>query len=227
MAVDARQYRYDDAYQETVQLSDGQRLRVRPICPDDKEMLNEGFAQLSPESRYARFMSAKPSLSDRELRYLTEVDGIDHFAIGAMRLHLVSRDQGVGSARFVRLGDRPDAAEPAVTIVDAYQGKGLGAILLERLIEAAWERDIRWFRSELLAGNVGTKCLLESLSSDVEFRASGDGCLVATFPLPEPDPTPTEPGFLKGTALYRVLAQVAGAAITVRPRVTRPPPEPA
>lgn len=222
---DEKQYRYGASYEETVQLADGERIRIRPIRPSDKKMLLEGFEQLSTESRYARFMSSKPSLSERELRYLTELDGIDHFAIGAIRPHRMSRDEGVGSARFVRLIDVPDTAEPAVTIVDGFQGKGLGAILLERLQDAAWERGIRCFRSELLAGNVAMKRLVESLSPDVEFRPSGDGCMVATFPIVEPDATPTAPGLLKGTALYRLLAQVAGADITVRPRVTRPPPE--
>lgn len=226
MGVEERQYRYGDSYQETVHLSDGQRVRIRPIRPSDRKMLLEGFERLSPESRYARFMTSKPSLNDRELRYLTEVDGIDHFAIGAMRPHLVSRDEGVGSARFVRLPDQPGTAEPAVTIVDSFQGKGLGAVMLQRLLEAAWERDIRWFRSELLAKNVAMKRLVESLSPDVEFRPSGDGCMVATFPIPEPERTPTASKLLKGTPLYRLLAQVAGADVTVRPRATRPPPEP-
>lgn len=226
MGMEGREYRYGDSYEETAQLSDGQRIRMRPIRPSDKEILVDGFERLSPESRYARFMTSKSRLSDRELRYLTEVDGIDHFAILAVRTHLVSRDEGVGSARFVRLEDQPGAAEPAVTIVDAYQGKGLGALMLQRLLEAAWERDIRWFRSELLAANVGMKRLVESLSPEVEFSPSGDGCMVATFPIPEPDSTPTAPGFLKGTPLYRVLSQVAGADVTVRPHVTRPPPEP-
>ncbi len=225
MGAERGQYRYSDSYQETVHLPDGQRVRIRPIRPSDKRMLLGGFEQLSAESRYARFMTPKPNLTDRELRYLTEIDGIDHFAIGALRPHLVSRDEGVGSARFVRLADQPDTAEPAVTIVDAYQGKGLGALMLQRLLEAAWERDIRWFRSELLAGNVAMKRLVQSLSPDVEFRPSGDGCMVATFPIQEPDPTPTAPGLLKGTALYRVLAEVAGADVTVRPRATRPPPD--
>jgi len=226
MGVDEREYRYGDSYEETAQLSDGQRVRMRPIRPSDKEMLLDGFERLSPESRYARFMTSKSSLSDRELRYLTEVDGIDHFAILALRPHLVSRDESVGSARFVRLPDLPGTAEPAVTIVDAYQGKGLGALMLQRLLEAAWERDIRWFRSELLAKNVAMKRLVQSLSPDVEFRPSGDGCMIATFPVPEPDRTPTAPGLLKGTPLYRLLAQVAGADVTVRPLATHPPPEP-
>ena len=226
MGVERRQYRFGDSYQETVRLSDGQRVQLRPIRASDKEMLLEGFEKLSPESRYARFMTSKNGLTDRELRYLTEVDGIDHFAIGALRRHLVVREQGVGSARFVRLADQPDTAEPAVTILDAFQGKGLGGILLQRLLDAAWERDIRWFRSELLAGNIAIKRLAESLSPEVEFRPSGDGCIIATFPVPEPVRDPTAPGLLRKTPLYRVLAHVAGADVTVRPRVTRPPPAP-
>lgn len=226
MGAEGQEYRYGDSYQETVQLSDGQRVRVRPIRPSDKELLLDGFERLSPESRYARFMTSKSSLTERELRYLTEVDGINHFAILAIRTRMVSRDDSVGVARFVRLADQPDVAEPAVTIVDACQSKGLGALLLQRLLGAAWERDIRWFRSELLAANIGMKRLVESLSPEVEFSPSADGCMVATFPIPEPVETPTEPGLLKRTALYRLLSQVAGADVTVRPRVTRPPPEP-
>ncbi|MGB5810458.1 MAG: GNAT family N-acetyltransferase [Polyangiales bacterium] len=219
-------YRYGLEYKETVALNDGRKVRLRQIRPDDKELILEGFEALSTESRYARFMTHKTGLNDRELRYLTEVDGVNHFAIMAVRPRMVNRQRGVGTARFVRLEDHHDTAEPAVTIVDAYHGQGLGATLLGRLLEAAWERDIRWFRSELLARNVAMKSLVASLSDEAQFRPSGDGCLVATFPVPEPERTPTEPGLFKRSALYRVLAHVAGADITVRPRVTRPPGAP-
>jgi GNAT superfamily N-acetyltransferase len=191
--------------------------------PSDKELLRAGFEQLSPDSRYARFMAPKARLTDRELRYLTEVDGIDHFAMGAARRHLMSKDEGAGSARFVRIVGEPDTAEPAVTVIDSYQGKGLGSILLQRLIEAAWERDIRWFRSELLAENKASRGMMESLSPDVQFRATGDGALVATIPVPEPDQTPTAPGFFVGTPVQKLLSAVARAKVSVRPRVTRPP----
>ncbi len=226
MGGQAKPYRYDESYDETVRLSDGQRLHLRPIRPTDKALLLEAFDRLSPDSRYARFMSPKAKLTDRELKYLTEVDGIDHFAIGAVRRHLVSKDEGVGSARFVRLPDRPDTAEPAVTVVDDYQGKGLGSLLLQRLIEAAWERDIRWFCTELLAENTASRRMIEGLSPEVKFRPSGDGAVIAMLPLPEPDQTPTAPGFLVGTALHKLLSQVARASISVTPRATRPPKPP-
>lgn len=226
MGDNGRRYRFDDSYQESVPLTDGQRVQLRLMRPSDKGLLLAGFEELSPDSRYARFMAPKARLTEGELRYLTEVDGVDHFAMGAVRRHLVSKDEGVGSARFVRFIGEPDTAEPAVTVVDGYQGKGLGSILLQRLIEAAWERDVRWFRSELLAQNKASKRLMESLSPEVQFRATGDGALVATIPVPEPDRTPTAPGFFVGTPVQKLLSYVARAKVTVRPRVTQPPDAP-
>jgi GNAT superfamily N-acetyltransferase len=221
-----QRYRYDEFYEETVHLSDGQRIHLRPMRPSDKQMLLDGFEHLSPDSRYARFMAPKSTLSDRELRYLTEVDGINHFAIGAIRRHLVSKPEGAGSARFVRLSDQPDTAEPAVTVLDAFHGKGLGSIMLQRLIEAAWERDVRWFCTELLADNTASRRMIESLSPDVRFRHAGDGAIIATLPVPEPDRTPTAPGFFDATPIHKLLSYVARAKVSVRPRVTQPPDPP-
>ncbi len=226
MGGTGQHYRYDESYEETVQLSDGQRVDLRLMRPSDKRMLLDGFENLSPDSRYARFMAPKSTLTERELRYLTEVDGINHFAVGAIRRHMVSKDEGVGSARFVRLSDQPDTAEAAVTVLDDFQGKGLGSIMLQRLIEAAWERDIRWFRNELLAENTASRRMIESLSPEVKFRSSGDGAIVAILPVPEPDRTPTAPGFFDGTPIHKLFSYVAGAKVSVRPGVTRPPEPP-
>jgi len=217
---------YDESYRESVVLRGGRRVSLRLIRPTDREVMRASFDRLSPESRYARFMAPKTRLTEAELDYLTEPDGYNHVAIVALRKHLVSTTEGVGVARFVRLVDEADTAEPAVTVIDEYQGDGLGSILLQRLIEAAWERDVRWFRSELLAENKASRKMLESLGPDVRFRARGDGCLVATIPVPEPDHTPTDPGFFLGTPVQKLLSYAAQAMIRVRPRVTSPPPPP-
>src|SRR5207245_4362935 len=97
--------------------------------------------RLSPTSRYRRFLSAKDHLTDREWRYFTEVDGINHFALGAVR-HADGQEEGLGVARFIRLIDRPTVAEPAVVVADPWQRKGLGRLLLARLVAAASERGI-------------------------------------------------------------------------------------
>src|SRR5215216_6327852 len=103
-------------------LADNTLLFLREIRPDDKERLREGLHALSEESRRRRFLGPKPSLSASELRYLTEVDGINHYAIVAFEAGAEERIRAV--ARFVRLEDAV-AAEAAIVVCDDLQGKGL------------------------------------------------------------------------------------------------------
>src|ERR1700760_3699635 len=65
-------------------LPGGTRVRVRPIAPEDKPLLSDGLRRLSPETAFRRFMSPKVSFSEAELRYLTEVDQVDHIALVAV-----------------------------------------------------------------------------------------------------------------------------------------------
>src|SRR3954471_14542902 len=104
----------------SVQLADGTRLLIRPIRPADKALLAAGLTRLSETSIQRRFLGPKPRLTAAELRYLTEVDGFDHFAIvaAAPRWH----GDLVASARWVRLHEDPEAAEAAVVVCDALQG---------------------------------------------------------------------------------------------------------
>src|SRR5262249_26789271 len=105
--------RFDASYRETLELRDGSTVELRPIRPEDKPIFLDGFARLTPESRYLRFFTGKDHLTDAELAYLTEVDGERHFALGA----IAPDGRGAGVARFVRLEDEPDVAELAVTVV--------------------------------------------------------------------------------------------------------------
>jgi hypothetical protein len=65
-----------------VRLRDGSRVLVRPTLPGDEDLLADGFARLSDDSRRLRFLAAKPSLSPAEVRYFASVDGTDHDAVG-------------------------------------------------------------------------------------------------------------------------------------------------
>src|SRR3954468_9506898 len=109
---------------------------MRPIAPVDKDRLQAGVAALSPESAYARFLTGKSSLTAAELRYLTEVDGVDHIALvvlhgtaqaaGADHIALgVPPGPGLGAVgRIVRARTRPDTAELAVLVCDEWQRRG-------------------------------------------------------------------------------------------------------
>src|SRR5262249_51983006 len=106
-------------------LADGLHVTLRHIRPSDAPELRAGFHRLSPESRYRGFFSGVTELSDEMLRYLTEVDGVDHVAIVAVGVSPdLKHEAGYGVARFVRRKDEAHVAEAAITVLDEMQHKG-------------------------------------------------------------------------------------------------------
>lgn len=163
-----------------IQLADGTPVLLRPVLPEDKEYLQSGMARLSPDSRYWRFMAPLSRLSPEWLRYLTEIDYHNHFAIGALVINQTP-PLGIAIARYVRDPNHPTVAEPAVTVVDDYQGHGLGSLLLGLLIDDAMAHGITRFRAFLLAENGAMKRLF--LKQGAHFTNQGDGILSAEFAL--------------------------------------------
>jgi GNAT superfamily N-acetyltransferase len=166
---------YDQNYREQVESRAGTPLLLRLIVPGDKEKLIEGFEALSSQSRYTRFFAAKNGLTERELKYFTETDGFDHFAMGALQIDPDGTEgHGVAIARFVRSSDDPALADVAITVIDEAQGQGIGRLLLGRIIEAARERDVERFRFQLLARNEKAKNLVRDVCPTIKFAGSGD-----------------------------------------------------
>lgn len=154
---------------EPIRLPDGSTLTIRPIEPDDRDLLRAGFEQLSDHSRYMRFQTPLASLSDQQLDYLTEVDHHDHEAL----LALAPEDGGeeiVGVARFVRVNDT--VAECAIVVADHWQNRGVGTELLDRLVERARAEHVERFTALVLAENAEALRLLERLG-DTEQRRVG------------------------------------------------------
>lgn len=149
-----------------VTLRDGTPVLVRPILPDDKERLREGLARLSAQSRYRRFLRPLEQLSDRQLRDLTEIDYADHMAWVAVDPSRPAQP-GIGVARYVRVPDQPTTAEAAVAVLDAYQNRGVGTILLGLLAGSARAHGIQSFRGYVLAENTPMTDLLHSLGARV------------------------------------------------------------
>ena len=154
-----------------VALRDGSAAVVRPVTPEDKDALQTGLARMSADSRYRRFLTSKDRLTAAELRYLTEVDHHDHEALVA---HDAETREPVGVARYVRSTADPHVAEAAVAVVDAWQGKGLGKALLERLGNRARQEGIRRFSATVSGDNRRAVGLVGSLGP-VRFTEAGNG----------------------------------------------------
>ena len=154
------------------ELDGGARVLIRPIEPGDKEKLVTGLRQLSDESIRKRFLAAKPRFSRAELRYLTEIDGVNHIALVAVLED--DPDQLVAVARCVRLPDRPGTAEMAIVVGDPWQAQGLGRELARRLADAALAVGIRRFAATMLGDNVAARRLMRTFSRRLEeARVSG------------------------------------------------------
>jgi RimJ/RimL family protein N-acetyltransferase len=153
-----------------VVLRDGSKVVIRQVQRDDAPLLADGFARLSPESRRLRFLRRKDELSAAELRYFTDVDHHDHEALGALS---PADGRGVGVARYVRDTGDPHAAEIAVTVVDDWQGRGLGTELLARLSGRARAEGIHRFTALVSADNAAAAGLLRGASADVVHREHG------------------------------------------------------
>ncbi len=143
-----------------MELRDGSVARVRPVRAGDKDAIRSAFEHLSPASRYSRFLALTDTLSDTELRYLTEVDHHDHEALIAFD----SRSRRVVAvSRYVRSAADPQVAEAAVVVDDEWQGRGLGNALCRILADRAREEGVERFEATLLADNERVLHVLDSL----------------------------------------------------------------
>jgi GNAT superfamily N-acetyltransferase len=156
---------------EKVKLDDGSTVLVRPVEPDDKDLFLAGWERFGDESRYRRFLGGKGNLSESDLAYFTEVDHVDHEAIGARD---AETGEGIGVARYVRLPDTPEVAEAAVAVVDEWQHRGVGGELLRRLTDRARANGVERFVARLFALNHSMIALFGDLG-ELEVNHSGNG----------------------------------------------------
>jgi RimJ/RimL family protein N-acetyltransferase len=184
---------------------------VRAVEPSDKDLIRSGFDRLGDESRYRRFLTPTSKLTESMLRYLTEVDHHDHEALVAVD---ADSGEGVGIARFVRTG-ASTSAEVAVTVVDDWQGRGLGTALLELLTERAREEGIETFSALILSSNAEMMDLLRRLGS-MRVRERDGSCVEVEAELP---PAGAHPG------LRELLRASADPTSGVRPARALAPDE--
>ncbi len=154
-------------------LKDGSPVLIRPIRPEDKEKIRQGVTQLSSRSLYFRFLRAVRELTDRELEYLTQVDGVNHFALVATN---AEQTRGLAVARWVRLADEPQVGEFAITVLDSHHGLGLATLLLSYIVASGRRAGLRTLRAWIHRENTGMEHLFRKAGAKLTGVEGGVGC---------------------------------------------------
>jgi GNAT superfamily N-acetyltransferase len=138
-------------------LRDGTHLAVRALEPSDRAALEDAAAKLSPTTRYLRFAAPKPRLTKADLDSLLDVD---HHAREALLAYDRATGDGVAVARYVGVRGEPGVAEVAVTVTDAWQGRGVGTELVALLIDRARTEGLTQLRAVTLSENHRAQLML-------------------------------------------------------------------
>ncbi|GAB2982786.1 bifunctional acetate--CoA ligase family protein/GNAT family N-acetyltransferase [Nocardioides montaniterrae] len=179
-------------WEADVLLRDGRTAHIRPMHADDEKLLVEFYARVSDESKYYRFFSPMPRLSERDVRRFTHVD---HDQRVALVIILQGRMIAVGRYDVVETADgrHGSEAEVAFLVEDQHQGRGIAQLLLEHLAGAGRERGVERFIAEVLPDNHR----MIQIFREAGYRvASGyaDGVITLEFPI---DPTDTAVGLMR------------------------------
>lgn len=146
-------------------------LVIRQLAPPDAPLIRDAFAALSIESRYLRYgvPIRDPAVV---LGWVDDLDGTRNAAVGAV-VHAGRRL--IGCARYACV-EAGTYAEVAVTVTDAWQGHGVGAVLLAELVAHARRAGIPELRACLLPGNKRAQRLLAG-QRGWRLRSRHDGYL--------------------------------------------------
>jgi RimJ/RimL family protein N-acetyltransferase len=137
-------------YSAVEKLRNGERIEIRALKPQDRDDLMAAVSHTSSESLYRRFFAVRRHFSETEESFYLNIDFVSHVALVAL-----ADENGqhsiVGGARYV-VGE-PGQAEVAFTVVDKYQGRGLGAALLRHLVAIARQAGLRELVAYVLPDN--------------------------------------------------------------------------
>jgi acetyltransferase len=159
---------YPGQYEMKTSTKAGIKILIRPIKPEDAPLLVELFHTLSKESVYYRFFRPMKSLPPDMLAYFTQIDYDRDMALVALD-QTQPKERMLGVARIMSFSDGK-TAEIAVAVGDPWQGKGIGAALMERLIAISRERGKENLRGYVLGENTQMLALARKLG----FRISWD-----------------------------------------------------
>lgn len=157
-------------YSAMEQSRSGRRIEIRALRPEDRDQMLAALDRTKIQSLQLRFFVAKRGFSEQEIAFFTNLDLVNHVALVAL-----AEEDGkpaiVGGGRYILA--RPLQAELAFLVVDAYQGQGIGTLLLKHLVAIARSAGLEHLEAEVLAENAAMLKLFKKLGFKPDSTASG------------------------------------------------------
>jgi RimJ/RimL family protein N-acetyltransferase len=137
-------------YSAAEMLRNGLRIEVRALKPSDRPDLLAAANRTSPQSLYRRFFGTRRGFTEKEIASFLNIDFLGHVALVAV-VEEGGQPVIVGGGRYVVV--EPGKAEVAFTVVDQYQGQGIGAVLLRHVTTIARTAGLEELTAEVLPDN--------------------------------------------------------------------------
>lgn len=148
-------------------LSDGRRVEIRALQPDDRSEFLAAIDRTSAGSRYRRFFSFKHDFSPQEVAFFLNIDFVSQVALVAV-VEEAGRDAIVGAGRYIVT--QPNRAELAFAVIDEYQRQGIGKALMRHLAAIACEAGLEEVFAEVLPDNVAMLKVFEQSGYSVTTK---------------------------------------------------------
>ena len=129
----------------------GHAVTLRPLMPEDLDIEHAFVSLLSPETRHGRLLGGLVRITPEYIEKLTKVDYSRDMAIAATEM-MENKETLIGVARYVRDAEAP-ACEFAIVVADAWQDRGIGKRLMDKLISVARSRGMKEIYGEVLSTN--------------------------------------------------------------------------
>jgi acetyltransferase len=187
---------YPNALVRSVQLRDGQQLKLRPVRPEDAGLEQEFVRKLSTQSRYFRFHHGLAELSTSMLVRFTQIDYDCEMAFVALGADASGHEEEVASSRYVQEADG-ETCEFALVVLDSWQGHGLGRLMMEAIIDHARERGLTRMRGDVLFENHRMIHLMQRMGFSVLSHDEDSTLRTVWLKLNDPRPSRLPPHSLR------------------------------
>ena len=131
-------------------LSDGSQIDIRALRREDEADMLAAISRTSAQSLQRRFFVMKRHFSDKERAFFMDIDFKNHVAIVAVAEE-ANRKVIVGGGRYIVF--EPGRAEMAFVVIDTWQGRGVGSILMRHLVKFAGAAGLQELTAEVLPEN--------------------------------------------------------------------------